>query len=68
MGTVKVSEINTGVFANLTHNYAENGVRVLKGELSISDFLYYPDAINIICLNVGLGTENSYGLTVNCMY
>ena len=67
VGTVKVREINTGVFANLTHNYDENGVRVLKGELSISDFLHYPDAISIICLNVVLGTENFYGLTVNCM-
>ena len=65
-GTVKFSEVN-GVFANLTENYYENGVAVLKSQLSISDLQYHPDNLEIRCVNVDLGTENSYGLTVNCM-
>ena len=66
VGTVKFSEVNSGVFANLTENYDENGVRVLRCQLSISEFQYHPDDVEVVCVNVGLSTENSYGLRVNC--
>lgn len=67
VGTVKYSEINSGVFANLTKNYLQNGVQVLTCELSISELLYHPDDVEVLCVNVGLDTENTYRLTVNCM-
>ena len=66
VGTVKVSEINSQVIANLTENYVQNGVQVLKCELMIYEFSYHPDTINVMCVNVALDTENSYGVTVNC--
>ena len=64
VGTVKVSEVNRGVFANLTENYVQNGIRILKCELYISEFLYHSDAINVTCVNVGLNTEDSYRVRV----
>ena len=67
VGTVKVSKVNPGVFANLTENYIQNGIRILKCELYISEFSYHSDAINVTCVNVGLNTEDSYRVRVNGM-
>ena len=67
VGTVKFSEINPKVFANLTGSYEQNGVQVMKCDLSISEFLYNPDTVDVVCVNVGLGTEDSYEVTVNGM-
>jgi hypothetical protein len=64
VGTVKVSPVNPGVFANLTENFVQNGVQVLKCELNISQFSYHPDDISVICVNVGLDTEDSYRVQV----
>ena len=70
IGTVKYSEINSGVFANLTENYIQNGIRVLNCQLSIFEFFYLPDAytMEVVCRNVGLGTDDSYELQVNSMF
>ena len=67
VGTVKVSEVNPGVFANLTENYVQNGIQLLKCELKISKFSYHSDVISVVCLNIGLGTESSYRVRVNGM-
>ena len=70
VGTKKCSEINPGVCANLTIKHFQNGVQVLTSVLTISDIdvMYHPDTIQVTCVNVGLSTEDSYGLTVgNCM-
>ena len=70
VGTVKHSEINPAVFANLTENYIQNGIRVLNCELSISDFFYFPESYTtqVVCRNVGLSTDDSYELQVNGMF
>ena len=65
VGTVKMSEINHGVFANLTENYVKNGIRVLKCVLSISEISNHLNIINVVCLNVGLDTESSYEVQVD---
>ena len=67
VGTIKVSEVNPGVFAYLTENYVQNGIRVLKCELNISEVSYDSYSINVICVNVGLDTEGSYSVIVNGM-
>ena len=67
VGTVKVSEVNPGVFANLTENYVQNGIRILKCELNISEVSYNSDSISVICVNVDLDTEDSYRVRVNGM-
>ena len=68
VGTVKVSEINPGVFANLTENYVQNGIQILKCELNISEVSYLSDFISVVCVNVGLDTEGSYRVRVNGTY
>ena len=67
VGTVKVSDVNPGVFANLTENYVQNGIRILKCELNISEVSYLSD-FSVVCVNVGLNTEGSFSVTVNGMY
>ncbi len=67
VGTIKVSQVNPGVFANLTESYIQNGIQILKCELTISKFSYHPDDISVICVNVGLDTENSYRVQVSGM-
>ena len=67
VGTVKVSKVNPGVFANLTENYVQNGIRILKCELNISEVSYLSD-FSVVCVNVGLDTEDSFRVTVNGMY
>ena len=67
VGTVKVSELNSGVFATLTENYVQNGIQILKCELSISEFSYHSDIISVVCRNIGLDTEYSCRVRVNGM-
>ena len=62
MGTIKFSDINSGVSANLTENFVENGVKVLKCQLIISKLLYHTNDIEVICINVDLKTKNSFQL------
>ena len=59
---VKRSEIISGVFAILTENYEQNGVRVLTCQLVL---LYRLDGENLTCLNVDLNTKNSFELRTN---
>ena len=66
IGTVKSSTSESHVFANLTASYHENGIQVLNSQLVISESHYQPST-KVTCVNVGLGTENSYGFPTNCM-
>ena len=56
VGTVQVSNVNPGVFANLMGNYVQNGIRILKCEFNISEVSYLSD-FSVVCLTVGLDTE-----------
>ena len=68
VGTIKVSEVNPGVFANLTENYVQNGIQILKCELIISEVTSLSNSISVICVNVGLDTEGSCSVRVNGTY
>jgi hypothetical protein len=68
IGTVKVSETSLGrVFAILIASYHENGIQVLNSELIISESHHLPAAVEVTCVNVGLGTKNLYTFLTNCM-
>ena len=69
LGTTKRSKINPYVEATLIKTDRENGVRILKCNLSITLFNVSSfEEYSIVCLNTGLDTENNLNVEVNGMY
>ena len=69
IGTIKNSEINSNVRANLTGNEMRNGVRVISSNLSISvSSVSLLRQSLIVCLNTGLNTRDSTEVQVTGVY
>ena len=70
VGDVIESHISPNVYAILTFNRRENGVRILRSilNITISPHIQNVDQQSITCVNLGLSASNNISMQISGMF